>query len=113
MANKAGQQNVYCVAILAMKASRVSWGLGEPRLDATLDANAVIASSHDDARLKALELAREKYPESEGYTDYSIQTCEIYKAINEYLRAFAEEWSWERLKELLGGGETDESDLPN
>lgn len=107
------KQNVYAVAIFAMKSSRIAWRHGEPKLDATLDANALIALSHDDARMKALAIAKEKYPESEGYTDYQIQTCELFGAIKGRLATLLEDVKWEKLKHLTGNDDPDESDLSN
>lgn len=60
---------IYSLAILA---------INEATLDFQLLASYCLAWSVDDARAKGRGLAKEKFPESAGYTRYGIAACEMF-----------------------------------
>jgi hypothetical protein len=67
MADEADKRCIFNAAILIMRGN--NW---------TLEANAFVAVSHDDARMKALRWAKEKHPDAEGYngsSGYHVHTC--------------------------------------
>lgn len=92
-------RNIYAVALLALKPDPATQAIR----DVTLLADAVPASSEDEAKERCLARLREKYPVADGWTYHFANTCMVdADLIKSEIESIAGSIAREAVREMKG-----------